>query len=782
MPSLRRLAAALWLALVLVVVLGPQAETVRAQEAAQVAPRPVGVVLNGQPVAEPGLVVERAGRLLARRSDMESWGLVTRSMTAAETLGGESYVALDRVKGLVAKLDTDGSTLLVEAEAGLFPRYTLDPGRHVVPLAQAVAAQFLDYDMTLSDWNGRTRLAGLVNAGFSDGWGVVDTGLLVDTDRRGVVRLDTALRRDFPDRRMRLVVGDTVGAGAPWSRPVRYGGLFLGTDFSLDPQSITFPLPVISGSALTASTVELMAQSSRQTTQVGPGSFDLTLQPRLTGAGQVTMSVRDLAGNTRQVTRNFYASPRLLRSGLSELAVEAGALRRDFGFDSFSYGPMFAAVGLRRGMTDRLTLEGRIEASGRTRMAGLGGAMVIGTLGEVSLGGAVSQGMAGTGTLVRAQVQRITPVYTLTAGYESADAQFRQVGEGRRNGGGRRELTVAGGLSLGRIGSLNASYARLSQGIGGDVPNRFDLASAYYATNLAGGYLSVGVQYSARRGGRNDGRDYDRKGDFGLFGSLTIPLGARRQVSVVAEPGRAAATFNQNLPDGSGFGLRALAGRERGAAWLEGGVSYRTGAGDIRIDAAQRRGQQGAQVNARGALLRVDGTLVAGQHIDEGFALVDVASDAPVTVTVENRPRPRKAGQGRRVVVTGLLPYAENHIGIDAAEVPIADDLDTAQQVIAPGWRQAVRVRFGTAGGQGVRLRVLDTRGAALPTGSSVAWPGGTGVVGHDGDVWLEGHVGGGTLRVVGPDGVCRARIPAPSDAARLSATPVTCVRENERT
>ncbi|PNU01919.1 fimbria/pilus outer membrane usher protein [Novosphingobium guangzhouense] len=775
-PAMRRWVAALVAALALPPVSG--AGPACAQQVAAIEPLPVGVVLNGQTIAQPGLLVIREGRLLARRSDMESWGLAAHSLNAsggnAETFDGESYVALDRVKGLVARLDGDGATLLVDADVSLFPRFTFDPGRHVVPLAQTIPAQFLDYDMTLSDWNGHARLGGFVDAGLSGPWGVADSSFLVDSDRGGVVRLDTALRRDFPERRMRLVVGDAVGAGAPWSRPVRYGGVFLGTDFSLDPQSINFPLPVISGSALTASTVELMAQASRQSMDVGPGAFDLTLQPRLTGAGQVTMSVRDMAGNTRQVTRSFYASPSLLRPGLTEFAFEAGALRKGFGFDSFAYGPMFAAGGVRRGITSRLTLEGRIEVSGKTRMAGLGGAMVIGAVGEVSVAGAVSQGVAGTGVLVRAQAQRVTPVYTLTASYERADARFRQVGEGRFNGGGRSELAVAAGVSLGDIGSLNASYARLTQGIGAEASTRFDLASAYYTANIRGAYLSAGVQYTAYRDGRRS---------TGLFGSLTVPLGPRRNASIVAEPGRAAATFNQSLPDRSGFGLRALAGRERGEAWVEGGIAYRSGAGDIRFDAAQRRGQSGAQLNVRGSLLRVDGNLVAGQHLDDGFALVEVESDTPVTVTVENRPRPTKAAQGKDVIVTGLQPYAENRIGVDAADVPIQEDLDTAQHVVAPGWRQAVRVRFGTIGGQGLRLRVLDTHGVPVQTGSSVAWAGGLSVVGHDGEVWLEGYRrSAGTLTISGDGGLCRAAVPVVADDARLAATAVTCVRENERT
>ncbi|HUD27904.1 MAG TPA: fimbria/pilus outer membrane usher protein [Novosphingobium sp.] len=758
-----------------------------AQEIASATEIPVGVVVNGQPIAEPGLVVVREGRILARRSDLEVWGLTAKAITATELLQGESYVALDRVKGLVARLDADGGTLHVQADAALFPRLAIDPDRRAVPVAAAVPAQFLDYDLTLSDWNGRTQVTGLVDAGFSGAWGVATSSFLVDSgggqSSRGAVRLDTALRRDFPDRRMRLMVGDAVGSGAPWSRPVRYGGLFLGTDFSLDPQAINFPLPVISGSAVTPSTIELLSESSRRSLEVGPGAFDLSLQPRLTGAGQVTMSVRDLAGNIRQVTRNFYASPNLLRPGLSEFAIEAGALRRGFGFDSFGYGPLFAAAGLRRGITRTLTMEGRIEMSGATRMAGLGASMVIEPIAEFSVSGAVSQGSAGTGTLVRASAQRITPIYTLSASYERADAQFRQVGESRFNGGGRSEMVIAGGLSLGDLGSVNASYARLRQGTGGEAPTRFDLASAYYSTNLRGGYLSVGVQYTGRRfeeGGGSSAAKGSR--NVGLFGSLTIPLGPRRHVSAIAEQGRAAVTFDQNLPEDTGMGMRALAGVDRGSAWLEGGVSYRTAAGDLRIDAAQRQGRQGVQVNARGGLLRIDKALMATQHIDEGFALVDVASDTPVTVLVENRPKPRKAGQGHRVIVTGLQPYAENHVAVDAADLSIEAGLDAQAQVVAPGWRQAVRVAFGSAGRQGARLRLVDVRGNPVQTGSSFAWTGGSGIVGYDGEIWIEDYAGGGAvLRVSGANGACRVVVPQLAGEARLAAAaPVTCVPENE--
>lgn len=734
---------------------------------------PVGVILNGQVLAEPVLVMLAGGRVLVRRADIDGWGLDPQALPPGEPDG---YVSAASIRGLRARLDAEGATLVVEAEADLFPRTAIEPAHRAVPVSPAVPAQFLDYDLTLGAWDGRARLSGLLDAGASGAWGSFGSTVLVDSAGGGLVRLDTAWRRDFPERRLRLVVGDAMGRGSPWSRPVHYGGVFLGTDFALDPQAVTFPLPVISGSALTPSTVELVSDASRRAMTVGPGPFDLALQPRLTGAGQVMMSVRDLAGQVRQVTRSFYASTGLLRPGLSEVAFEAGALRRGFGTRGFAYGPLFAALGLRHGVTGGLTLEGRIEASAATRMAGGGAALVIAPLGELSVAGAFSQGRAGEGALLRVQAQRITQHWSLTASCERADAGFRQVGEASRRGpgeaeGGRSELAVAGSVTLGRFGSMNAGYALLRRGIGGDE-SRFAIASAGVSANVAHGFLSLGMQHVARReramrGGR----------ELGLFGALTLPFGGRGNASVTAEPGRFAAAWDKGLPDDAGIGWRALAGLDRGQARVEGAVSWRTGAGDLRVEAVRRGGRGGVQANARGALLRVDGATLATPRIDAAFTLVEVASASPVTVMVENRPVVRKARTGRRVIVTGLQPYAPNHIAIDPGEMAIDAALDTGEQVVAPGWRQAARVSFGTAARTAARLRLLDAAGQPLPAGGKASWPGGEGIVGHGGEVWIEDYAPAGELRVEGPDLACTAIIPTLSGEALLAAAaPTPCI------
>jgi len=195
-------------------------------------------------------------------------------------------------------------------------------------------------------------------------------------------------------------------------------------------------------SAALPSTVELAAASSRQTLDVQRGNFSIDYQPVFTGSGEVTMTIRDASGATRNITRSFYTSPRLLREGLDDFSLEAGFLREDFGWSSFSYGAPFAAASWRHGLTAALTLFGRAEGSGDSQAAGWGAGLIVAPLGEFSLTAAASQGKWGSGTLWRAQFQRITQVYAITASYKEESADFMQVGDPRPEGGKRGKRVV----------------------------------------------------------------------------------------------------------------------------------------------------------------------------------------------------------------------------------------------------------------------------------------------------------------------------------------------------
>jgi outer membrane usher protein len=726
-------------------------------------PQPVGLVLNGMAMAEPGLLARRDGRLLARLRDLHELGLETAEHLPVVAIDGDDFVDLAAIAGLSAELDEAEANLKIAADPRTFPHLAFGPSVQRSALSPVLPAQFLAYDLSLSTWRGQTRLAGLLDGGISGDWGVLGSTVLLTGQGLRAVRLDTAFRRDFPDRRLRLVVGDTVSRPAPGGQPLRFGGIQVGTDLSLDPQAINFPLPLIGGSAMLPSTVELLSEAQKQSYQVAPGAFDIAVQPRMSGAGQVTMQIRDITGNSRQVVRNFYTSTDLLRPGMTDFVLEGGALRLGYGAPGSRYGPLFAAAGLRHGLTPWLTGQARVETAAGVTVAAVGGSMVIGALGEISLSGAVSTGPGGTGQMARIQARRTAPQYSLSASYQAASPDFQPAGaviwpgpaggEGGRDG--RRELTVAGSLSLGGLGGLNLGHALLDEAAGTPWARSFSITSVSYSTGLFGGFISAGAQRTARRSNRGEAVDIS------VFGSFTLALGPRLTLSQFAETGRFAASFAKTLPDSPGWGLRTLAGRDRGQPWVEGALSLRTAGGDFTLEASRRGAISGTQLIARGGLVRIGGTVLATPRLDYGFALVEVSSDDSVTVMVENRRVPRQAGAGRRVIVTGLQPYLPNHIGIDPAELAIDTPLSTADEVVTPGWRQAVGLRFGNAGRQPGLVRLKDADGAPVPVGAVARWPGGTGQVGHDGEVWLDDYAGG-TALVAAYDGrLCRSVLPA---------------------
>ncbi|WP_051749805.1 fimbria/pilus outer membrane usher protein [Sphingobium chlorophenolicum] len=749
----------------------PVAVTASVPVPARIWAMPVGVVVNGRSLGDTGLVVLSQGQLFVRRDMPGQWGLRLPEGLARIRVEGADYASLEGVPGLSARLDGSGSTLLIDAEPSLFSATHFGPARQAPPVMEAVSAQYLGYDLILSRWSGKWAGSTLLDAGASGEWGVVGTTALLQQGLGGpgAVRLDSNYIRDFPDRRLRLTLGDTVTRGGEWNRPIRFAGIRLGTDFALTPSDITYPLPRLSGSSTLPSVVELAAVSSRQSMAVQPGDFAIDYQPVFTGAGEVTMTVRDMNGTARTVTQSFYTSPRLLREGLDDFSLEAGVARRDFGGSSFAYGEPFAAGFWRHGLGGGLTLGGRAEASGDVRMAGLGLGAILSSWGEVALSAAAAQSHWGTGLLWRAQAQRITARYSVTASYTREDADFVQVGADGPPPGKRRELIVAGSLTLGRRGSINADYLENDA----DGGYRFATSSLSYAASLGPAWITLGARRTRFSDSRNDS----------LFGSFTLPLGSRSNAGLFVQGSRAAASFSQTPPPDSGWGYRLLAARQRNdlSQW-EAGATWRTGAGDIDLSMARMAGAGGVRLQAHGALLRAGGKIVAAPQLDYAFAVVDVGADQDVTVLFENRPVARKAGQGRRAVVTGLQPYAANRIAVDLDDLPIDTAVTSAEQVAVPGYRKAVAIRFARTSARPVTLRLVDGDGAPVEQGLTVIVEGSEpGISGHDGEIFLADAREGQGIVLTGPGMTCRAVVPAlPDRPGTGRIAPVRCAPDGE--
>lgn len=721
------------------------------------APLPVSLVTNGKDTGELALIAKVDGYWMVRASDLAGQGITIPATAKRVRLGDADFVAIEGQDGLSFELSPDATVLRMTAASRQFRASEVNLLPRQAMRSTIAPAQFLDYNLVVTNWRGATSLAGLVEGGASGRWGVITSNASILTGR-DPVRLETAFRHDFSDRRLRLTIGDSVTASAAWSQPLRFGGIAFGSDFSQDAQSVNFPLLTVTGSARLPSTVELITAASRQSLNVGPGNFEVNLRPQFLGAGKVAMVVTDALGNRQQVVRNFYSSTRLLRRNLDQFGIEAGALRRDFGLANARYGPAFAAFGWRHGFNSALTGQTRVEMTGDSVLMGAGADFVIVPLAEFGISGAVSQSGGQRGHLWRVQGQRITPDYSFAASYEQASSGFRQTDVSPLvQSGWRRELSLSGSLSLGRVGNLGLGYIRSRQATGSGAMSALEIGSLSYSVPLLGGQLALAAQ-AIRHG---DSAAMQR--DMVLTATFSVALGPARYVAVNADNERFAATLDQRVPDQGGLGYRVLAGRERDQDWLEAGVMARAGFGDFRLDATQRSGNRSLRWDARGSLVRIGSTMLAVPRSGDAFAKVEIASGDKVTVFAENRPLPRFAGKDRPVIVTGLVPYVANHIGVDAEALPIESTLDAATQVVVPGWRQASVLRFGDDHRVGAGLRLVDHTGATLPLGAQATWSGGQSVVAHDGALWFDAYPAG-KLWVQANGQTCLVLIPSIRD------------------
>jgi len=732
-------------------------------------PRPVGLMINGRLAPDPVLIAEAPEALFVRRADVAKVDLRLPDALADLMIAGEYYVALSSMAGVTARMEEGGAVLAITAASELFPTNTFGLSAQPLAVGEIVPAGFISYDLTFTRWNGQNAAFGFLDAGVSGGWGLIGSTAVVQTAGSHVVRLDSYFQRDWPGERIRLVIGDAVTRATEWNRPARFAGIRIGTDFALQPTLVAFPVPTLSGAATMPSTIDLVSAAGSQSLAVQPGAFAIDYQPAFSGAGEVTMTVTDMTGLARRVTQSFYTSPRLLRPGLADLSLEAGFVRENYGAASFDYGEPFAAGFMRLGLNRLLTIGGRVEVGSEVRMGGLGFGGVLSPVGEFGLAGAVSDSALGRGTLWRAQFQRLARTHAFTLSYQWDNGRFAQVGDAappeRLQLQPRRELALSGSVSLGPLGDIVLGHldSRTASG------QNFSTTSISLAGNVKRAFYNLGFRRT----------QVAERTDHGAFLSISVPLGTRSSINVRADESRTFAMFALAPPTDPGVGYQLATGfdAQSGEPFIGVASLIRTSAGDIELAGDRNSSGESIRITARGALTAIAGTVVATPRLENAFALVELESDEDVALYFENRPVVARGRKDRAAIISGLQPFAENRIAIDVASLPIGADVDAAEKLVVPGFRQAVRVGFGGATRNAVTVILVDEAGVPLAAGLEVRLVARiAGSTGYDGMVFLPDLVGGERLAVSGFGVRCEAQIPsAPIISESRQLGPVLC-------
>jgi len=676
----------------------------------------VEIAVNDQ-AERTTLVVRRdsSGTLLLNDSDLAKLRLKTPT-TEAISIDGDRYYRLDA--GMDANVvvdDTTQSVRLTMPPSAFFETRTPVDSLDAPRITTSGPGGFMNYDLYGEQVGGDSNLGAVVEAGAYGSAGVLtNTALAQRMDSRtSFVRLDSTWTRDLPARVETLRVGDSISGTGAWGQAARFGGVKFGTNFSTQPTLVTTPLLSAQGEAMLPSTVDVFVNGQRiASKEVAPGPFTIDRVPAINGAGQMQVVVTDALGRQQVLSQPYYNGPSLLRAGLNEYSIDAGAIREDYAMRSNAYGDFMMAGTFRRGFTDRVTAEVHAEGEwGGARAAGVDAALQVGTLGVATLTAAAG-GENDVGWLGGVGLQRSGMRFTVFAQTRFMSEDFSQLGTFDRTDRPRQRTLGGVGFALGRYGNLQVSYGEQTYWTRSSA-SVFGLSHSVSLGNL--GYLGF---VASRSSGDDDSST-------SVFLNWTLPLSDRRTASLGVENSpdehgenelKAVASVQKSLPAGAGTGYFVEMASNEDAQLSY----YRQGdAGQVGAEYARRSGQDGWRANASGGLALTSAGIMPSRTLDESFAVVQLADYPDMTVYLDNQPVGRTDRRGR-VLLDSLQPYETNTVSVDPLELPFDASLATTAMTVTPAYRSGPVVQFPVTRASAATLRLVQPDGTPVPAGARV--------------------------------------------------------------
>lgn len=682
-------------------------------------------------------------------SDWRQLGLVAQ---AAE-LDEQGRVDFARLPDVDATYDAPQQRLLLTVPAVRFLPNTLPPPGQSATLPDPLPLNaVINYDLfaqtnRLNAGRGSySGYAGLVGARLSDDWGQFKQSLLArgnTESREPLRRLDSSYRYDEPRSMTTWQAGDLVTAGLNARSALRIGGIQWRRDFALRPDLVTFPLPDFSGSAAVPTTVDIYVdQMRREQVDVPPGPFTLQQLPILTGPSQVQVVVRDALGREQVTTLELFASPQLLKPGLSDFAVQAGFARRNYGTDDDGYDDAPLASGSYRfGYTPTLTLETQAELARDFVLLSAGVAGLMGDSGqyEVLVAGSHDADLPDqSGAEISGRLDYyFDRQFVVNASFSEATRAFRELAS--------RELPDDRPLSRQQFGAFHPL------GMGGTVGVNWTRQRSASGQRFGVLSLTATQRVSERVHANLTGwRTLEGDDGWGALFLLSWFPGERENAGFGYQTGDTGSlgilSAQSSLPSDAGWGWQTelAEGRDR---YVRGAVTNRNRYNDVSAQIEAREDSLSARMGALGALAWMPGTLKAGRQISDAYAMIDLGYP-DVEVFQENRPVGHTGADGK-LLVNNLNAYQSNRLGVDPLDLPMDVNIADAERRVVPGRGSGLRVDFGLEPQQDrlLALRLADGRWA--PTGSRVMLPDGSArVVGYDGQTLVPARLAGLSLKV----------------------------------
>ena len=654
-------------------------------------------------------VVVRDRKILVDEDSLKRAHLPLRDAQEV-AIGPKRFVDIGAyASGSKVQLDAGAGTLTLTLPAKAYADHRVDlRPRPQRLLPTAVPSAFVNYALNVG--TGSDNVSAYLDAGYAYGrWLLRSNPSWSPTQgfSRGLSRLEF----DDAGHNQRWTVGDqyaysTDGLGGT----ALLGGIGLARAYDLDPYLITFPQPTINGLLQAPGTVSIYENgvlvSQRQ---VPAGPFNLASLGLGAGANNVRVVVQDPFGGTSVLQQNYYGASQMLAKGLSNYAYQLGVERVSTQANGYRSGHPVLLARQDYGFTDNVTGGFRVEAESGLVNAGSSASLRL-PIGILTTGVAASSagGLRGHGGSLAYQYNN--RYFNFTSGLQVYSSDYRRIGDDVLPASFRSRRVSYAQIGWAPVSRLNFQLSA------GDTLYQDGTRQRNVGLNstlsLANAIATLSINRQLNHPGSSDNQ---------VMFNVVIPFG---RSSVGFNATHDAANGNsygfsaqRSLPTDSGWGYNVNAQNGDYGSTGIGQLDYQGRYGLVQLTGQRFGGQSDGSMLVSGSLVAMDDHVFAGRALQTGYALVQTPGMAGIEVTRENQPIGTTDANGN-LLVTTLLPYQANKVGIDQTSVPLQYQIDATDQVVSVPRLGGTIVRFGVHALHAAR-GALTLDGKATPYGSA---------------------------------------------------------------
>lgn len=564
--------------------------------------------------------------------------------------------------------------------------------------------------------DGAVNLNGVVLEGSA--FGEVSEAAALD---RGDVRLVY----DLPQHALRFMAGDLSYPVVGYQAPVPAAGIGLSTDFSLQPQVLTYWAGEFSFELERPAEVKIfMNDSLISTLQLPAGVHDLRRFTPAVGYNDIEVVIDDSAGRREVLHFSLIHDPALLEKGLGLYSWNIG-FERELDDGEYRYDtsrPVFSGSYL-RGLTEATTLGAYAQALQERALLGVQAlrALPIGTLQlntgvsrtrEGEWGGAAKMSL--TTSAVHNGPQSYLSIEYLGKRFNTTQGVLFELREALNF-----QASIAIPMQRGWTGRLSANYFSARELDGRDV---YGGSATLYRrwSRYVTGSLSV-------RHGRTLNAETDTEVLFGLSVNFTHSTGSYSAAKEL-ENDRVSAQWNSTgrsrLSTPYAF---ALASNAEESYEYQGGGGYWGNQGlveasylrsEIELPKGGSNLREEATLRVQSSLTFADGAFALARPVRENFAIV-TGKEGLEDVAMKVDPDSRGGSRARSAwlspaVITDLSSYRVRNVRVEPVDPPFGATPDKMTFQLAPTYKSGALLKVGKEPHILAIGRLVDDLGAPI--------------------------------------------------------------------